>query len=678
VCVMSHPQGSQSTMHRYKLRSTSASAPSPTLEEEPAENKTGGSDNSDMECATVRASTSSDDPPSKKPKLRRKTKSSLSKKSPFIPIGLVQVAVIEPIEVDSVFSQTGITSLPEEMLVRICQYCDSASMFNLLITSKWFYQILGGSNSFWKVVCTKEELVGYSCINTANNEEEEANPNREEKIGWTGKPMRVRPPAEYPPWRKVFARGLHMRRNIWQSNYEGYRIYANTNTPVVKLDPELDMNHVKSQMGNFPKLSDNDDLKYDWDDKHLVVFHFFRGETESCTIRLWDISEVPQFKYAVERGLECITDKVAVVNNHVAIVPSWPLEANAIVMTLNIEDNMSEVGKFIFHQPHRRDAIDEQWEHTQLRVIRNEAMVVCRCPDWTLIVVELPSCNALYEVSLSQVDTIFDCHQIRSYRQTAMIMFARKQNDTKNILVTVDVAGENTKVRSSYNCQDVGDVALFTDPEEFYIMKRSGNVVMYDASTKTETVKIANENPHPPALQAALQAAEAPPGDGNGGNAAANAPANQQQQQPQQQQQYEYQLFVNRKEQICVMQSASEVPQGRTIKVYTYSQEKLYTINLDLCKYGMSRDESICIYTNGAFLAAADSKKFSIFNVRTGKYHGSITIPQHLERSKGKEEKDCMYEQTGLSLFIFDEDKLIAVHDYERAFPAVLDIYKFW
>ena len=210
----------------------------------------------------------------------------------------------------------------------------------------------------------------------------------------------------------------------------------------------------------------------------------------------------------------------------------------------------------------------------------------------------------------------------------------------------MDVAGEYTKVRvrSTFNCQDVVDVALFTDPEELYIMKQSGNVVMYDANTKTETLKIANENPE----------------------------------KLQQQQQCLYRLLLKRKEHICVMQSASEVPQGRTIKVYTYSQEKLYTINLDLCKYGMSRDESICIYTNGAFLAAADSKKFSIFNVRTGKYHGSITIPQHLERSKGKEEKDCMYEQTGLSLFIFDEDKLIAVHDYERAFPAVLDIYKFW
>ena len=127
------------------------------------------------------------------------------------------------------------------------------------------------------------------------------------------------------------------------------------------------------------------------------------------------------------------------------------------------------------------------------------------------------------------------------------------------------------------------------------------------------------------------------------------------------------------------MQSASEVPQGRHVKVFTCNDQKLlYNLNLDLLRHGISRDESICIYTNGAFLAAADSKKFVMFNVRTGKQAGTIKIPLHLERTKGKEEKDCMFEQTGLSLFIFDEDKLIAVHDYERSFPAVLDIYKFW
>merc|ERR1711983_291329 len=188
---------------------------------------------------------------------------------------------------------------------------------------------------------------------------------------------------------------------------------------------------------------------------------------------------------------------------------------------------------------------------------------------------------------------------------TAIILFAHKTQDSSSTLVTVDVLSEKIKLRSIFPCKDVVDVALFTEPEEIYLVKKSGDVVLYDASKKMESVKIANKNAK----------------NSNLGHMS------------------EYQLFVNRKEQICVMQSASEVPNGRKIDVYTYSQQKLYSINLDL---------------------------------------GQINIPGHLERSKGKEEKYCMFEQTGLSLFIFDEDKFIAVHDYERSFPAVLDIYKFW
>ena len=74
----------------------------------------------------------------------------------------------------------------------------------------------------------------------------------------------------------------------------------------------------------------------------------------------------------------------------------------------------------------------------------------------------------------------------------------------------------------------------------------------------------------------------------------------------------------------------------------------MYRINLDLYKYGLSRDESVCIYTNAAFLAAADSKRsvkydcanlnlvrFVLFNVKDGKFVGVIQIPNHLERNKG-------------------------------------------
>ena len=40
----------------------------------------------------------------------------------------------------------------------------------------------------------------------------------------------------------------------------------------------LKRNVIFQKMMNYPKLSVNDDLKIDWDDHHLVVFHFFRGD----------------------------------------------------------------------------------------------------------------------------------------------------------------------------------------------------------------------------------------------------------------------------------------------------------------------------------------------------------------------------------------------------------------
>ena len=62
--------------------------------------------------------------------------------------------------------------------------------------------------------------------------------------------------------------------------------------------------------------------------------------------------------------------------------------------------------------------------------------------------------------------------------------------------------------------------------------QRNGDVVIFDPNTNTETIKIAN-----PSAEGRVSA------------------------------QAEYQLFVNRKEQICVMQSAAEVSTGRNIKV---------------------------------------------------------------------------------------------------------------
>lgn len=98
-----------------------------------------------------------------------------------------------------------------------------------------------------------------------------------------------------------------------------------------------------------------------------------------------------------------------VVNGHVVIVPSWPIASDAIVMTLAIDQSvimddgtiaeggqMPEIGKFRFCSDEAMTTIDENWEHTQLRVVRDMAMVVIRSPNWQCLVVKVYKTISLY------------------------------------------------------------------------------------------------------------------------------------------------------------------------------------------------------------------------------------------------------------------------------------------
>jgi len=521
----------------------------------------------------------------------------------------------------------------------IVEILDIDSTLSLHRTCRWFHNMFLTSETFWRILCHKAEFSSHTCL--------EHTPTQ--RNGFAGKQMYLNSDPEsegWGTWQTCWKRGLKMRHNIVTSNFQGWRLYSNTSCPVVELEPTLDMNVVKSRLGEFPRLSHNDDLKIDWDDKHLVLFHFFRGETESATIRVWDVEEDPKFLYEVDKGIECITDKVSVHAGTVVIVPSWPLEAGAIVMTLDITNNMQERGKFLFSDESSQQCLDDNWEHTQLRVVKCKALVTCRAPDWRVVITSLPDCTLLTSIQLG-VCNLYECQQIRSYKGVALILFTKVKDGQFVQLVTLDVEDKDAKVRSTYSTKNVTDVALYTDPEEIYLVRKDGTVMMYDPTNLKETLKIKNSRMEEDQEAGATDNCD-------------------------------YQLFVNGKEQICVVQSAPEARAGRKIDVYSYQGALMYTINLDLLLYGLSRDESVCIYTNAACLAVADSKRFVLFNVKNGGYLGTIHVPAHHEKTKGKDEKDCMFEQTGLGLFVFDENRLVAVHDYERSFPAVLDIYKFW
>ena len=47
-----------------------------------------------------------------------------------------------------------------------------------------------------------------------------------------------------------------MRRNIVVGNFQGWRLFSNTECPVAELVPARDMNKVKQDLGEFPTCSD--------------------------------------------------------------------------------------------------------------------------------------------------------------------------------------------------------------------------------------------------------------------------------------------------------------------------------------------------------------------------------------------------------------------------------------
>ena len=93
-------------------------------------------------------------------------------------------------------------------------------------------------------------------------------------VGVKGLPLRIN--LEGVTHKKIFQRGIHMRKNLLSGNYRGWRAYANQNAPLLEITDDTDLSRVKKEMGYVPKMMANDDIKVDWDDKYLVIFHFLR------------------------------------------------------------------------------------------------------------------------------------------------------------------------------------------------------------------------------------------------------------------------------------------------------------------------------------------------------------------------------------------------------------------
>ena len=80
-----------------------------------------------------------------------------------------------------------------------------------------------------------------------------------------------------------------------------------------------------------------------------------------------------------------------------------------------------------FSDPRVQESLDENWEHTQLRVVKCQAVVVYKAPGWGVLVTSLPACEPLHHLELECVSPLYECQQIRSYKSTAVILFTEKK-----------------------------------------------------------------------------------------------------------------------------------------------------------------------------------------------------------------------------------------------------------
>ena len=154
-----------------------------------------------------------------------------------------------------------IFSLPQEVVLMVVELLDMESALAFLRCCQWFNSMLSPCDSFWKMLCIKTEFANYSCLETQP---------ASRQLGWAGLELHntgVRDRTCAGQWRRTWQRGIKMRRNVVAGNFQGWRLFSNSECPVAELSPTLDMNKVKQDLGEFPKLSVNDDLKIDWDDK---------------------------------------------------------------------------------------------------------------------------------------------------------------------------------------------------------------------------------------------------------------------------------------------------------------------------------------------------------------------------------------------------------------------------
>ena len=97
-----------------------------------------------------------------------------------------------------------------------------------------------------------------------------------ELLGFKGLPFKANIDNNWPEYRKIFTRGIQMYKNIIETNFRGWRIFANVTIPIIPISGDVNIFEIEKLMVDSFKSNKSNFIKVLWNDKYLVVTNILK------------------------------------------------------------------------------------------------------------------------------------------------------------------------------------------------------------------------------------------------------------------------------------------------------------------------------------------------------------------------------------------------------------------
>jgi len=628
------------------------------------------------------------------------------------------------LENDSHHIQKNLLDLSPDELEVMAKNLDTQTCLNLLRTCKIIHLKLSRSPGFWKHLCFNENFHEYTALKTEDEESDEEGTTK--RISWSLEVFHdVQVDPDAPKWRRVFQRGIGMRRNICQGKFELWRLFLTDadSLPVKKMTKDTSFRELRSYHRHSPKAKDprrRVRIHRYWNEDFLVAVQFSqRQEFNDLYVWKWKECQQPEFLYNYDlygqypQGL--FPTAFFLWKHYLVLMPDTGYVREDMILTSmirvhDLKDNMKLVGRYDFPQEssQRRylKASAGSNETAHLHKLGDKAVGLCRTPKLALFVFKLPDGQLMRQVNLfdylpSPLEG-YDLDQRFLMKENTMIfMFHdpdffsdlfhngtngignnhgngnndRQKRYGKLLYVDFDAFVRNGDAAANANPGVNNDKIELKVDEAFdcnddYIEKisvmSSDRMAVAFSSGKiiVRQVKSVSSNTCSSIDKLVIPCPEnlREELDADLEEMDTDGPS----------------LCSSRNGEVILVMRHFE--SGRRIHAYDISRKGrvLYTINLDESCLNLTKIPGyISIDIDGNFLCAADQDKIVIWNARNGKFIRTIEIPAHYDFREDKAELQDKYCWKGHTDFAFAEDGIIIIHS-QRNFPIAADVMLFW